>query len=283
MIAQPVVLSSLHVQPLLAARQKGLASASLSLDLGLTTVQLPLYADHVPLPGGLLLDWSSIETIHETSNVCFVVAASGIEKIQRFSQETRRFCSLMPTAGAPTLLLAGFPMHRIKDIDPHEDTRRKIKAVAPVRGRVLDCTTGLGYTAIAASQTADEVITIELDPAVLEVARLNPWSRGLFENTNITQLVGDTFEAVQEFRDGYFSHIIHDPPTFSLAGELYSATFYRDLFRILRRGGRLFHYVGDLKSGFGQRVVKGVVRRLHEAGFGRVRPFPQAFGVVAYR
>ena len=38
---------------------------------------------------------------------------------------------------------------------------------------MLDVCTGLGYTAIAAARTAEHVVTIELDPTVLEVARRN--------------------------------------------------------------------------------------------------------------
>jgi hypothetical protein len=83
--------------------------------------------------------------------------------------------------------------------------------------------------------------------------------------------------------DRAFSRIIHDPPTVSLAGELYSGAFYRQLFRVLSQGGRLFHYMGDLDSNLGGRVAKGAIRRLRDAGFARVRPYPRAFGVVAYK
>jgi hypothetical protein len=176
-------------------------------------------------------------------------------------------------------------MHRIKGVDPHRDTQRKIRTLAPVAGRVLDTCTGLGYTAIEASKQAavEQVITIELDPTVLEVARLNPWSRSLFENPKIQQVVGDAFEEIEEFEDGRFTRIVHDPPMFSLAGELYSGEFYRHLYRVLARKGRLFHYVGDPDSRSGRNVTRGVVRRLQEAGFGRVVRKPRAFGLVAYK
>ena len=85
-----------------------------------------------------------------------------------------RAYSLMPTEGAPTLLVWGIPMHRIKGTNPQRDTLTKIQAIAPVAGRVLDTCTGLGYTAIEAARTAEQVVTIELDPTVLEVARLQP-------------------------------------------------------------------------------------------------------------
>lgn len=254
----------------------------MSPDLGLTETEAVLEPDGVILPGGGHLSWSDVEEIAAAKNACFALREDGLQRVQAFSAVTNRFCSLMPTALAPTLLVAGFPMHRIKDTDPHHDTLRKIRALGPISGHVLDTTTGLGYTAIEASRKADHVITIELDPAVLEVARLNPWSQRLFDNPKITQLVGDAAELIQTMEDEAFSRIIHDPPTLSLAGDLYSGAFYRQLFRVLARGGRLFHYMGDPNSSLGKRVGKGAMRRLRDAGFAQVRPYPEAFGVVAH-
>jgi predicted methyltransferase len=205
------------------------------------------------------------------------------EKVQRFSERLNRLYSLMPTERAPTLLVSGILMHRIKGIDPYSDTLRKIGTISPVMGRVLDTCTGLGYTAVEAAKTAEEVVTVELDPMVLEVARFNPWSRSLFENPRIQQIIGDSFEVILGFEDRAFARIIHDPPTFSLAGELYSGEYYRHLFRVLKQKGRLFHYIGDLDSRFGRNVARGVVRRLQEAGFSRIVRKPGAFGLVAYR
>lgn len=181
------------------------------------------------------------------------------------------------------MLIAGFVMHRIKDTDPMQDTRRKVAAIAPVVGRVLDTATGLGYTAIEAARTAETVVTVELDPGAQEIARRNPWSQELFSNPKIQQVMGDASEVVQTFEDESFARILHDPPTFSLAGDLYSGAFYRQLYRILKRGGRLFHYIGDPESKASGGVTKGALRRLQEAGFTRVVRRPEAYGVVAYK
>ena len=181
------------------------------------------------------------------------------------------------------MLISGIPMHRIKNTEPYADTLSKIKAIAPVEGQTLDTTMGLGYTAIQAARTADHVTTIELDPAVTEICRLNPWSQDLFDNPKITRLIGDAFDLIAEFGDGSFARILHDPPMFSLAGHLYSAEFYSQLLRVLRPSGRLFHYVGDPDSRSGRNITRGVMRRLTESGFRRVKPYPRAFGVVAYK
>ncbi len=282
-MAYPIVFSHFQAGPLLSARRSGQARVKSTPDLGLSQVEVALGEAGVVFPDGTRISWEQIGDVNEAKNACFIWQGESFEKIQQFSAFTNRFCSLMPTEGAPTLLIAGFPMHRIKGTDPYRDTLSKIKCIRPVKGRVLDTTTGLGYTAIEASHEASEVTTIDLDPTVLEIARFNPWSRGLFENSNIRQLIGDSREVIEDLPDNHFSRIVHDPPTRSLAGELYSLDMYRQLFRVLAHGGRLFHYTGNLESGLGSTVVKGAIRRLHEAGFREVRPAPQAFGVVAYK
>jgi predicted methyltransferase len=271
------------VQPLITARREGRSAAVISLDLGLTAAKVILTHEGIELPDGRSLAWEHIDKVNADVTACFVVHEDGVRKIQVFSGFLNRSYSLMPTAGAPTLLNSGFTMHRIVGIDPYQDTLRKIRAIAPLRGRVLDTATGLGYTAIEAAKTADHVLTIELDPAVLEIARLNPWSGALFHHPAITQMIGDTSEEIRGLDDQSFTRIIHDPPSLSLAGDLYAGQFYRHLFRVLRRGGRLFHYIGNLQSKHGHRVALGVVRRLKDAGFARVVRCPAAFGLVAYR
>ncbi len=278
----PYVLSHYQVSAISEARQAGQNSAAISLDLGLTQTSVQIHTDYISLPDDQQLTWSQLELISRNELTCYTISGGEIEKIQFYSDFQNRFYSLMPTLRAPTMLISGIPMHRIKDTDPHRDTLSKIRAVSPVVGPVLDTTMGLGYTAIEAAKAAEHVTTIELDPTVEEVCRRNPWSQGLFDNPKISRLIGDAYDVIEQFEDGSFSRIVHDPPMFSLAGDLYSADFYRQLLRVLKPRGRLFHYIGDPKSRSGSGVTRGVVRRLHEAGFQRVKPRPEAFGVVAY-
>jgi predicted methyltransferase len=282
-MVHPVVLSYVQIESILAARQKGLTSVEVSPDLGISRVNAVIAATGVRFPSGEQLDWQQVEKIKKAHNSCFIVEDGTIKTIQVFSEYTNRVCSLLPTQHAPTMLIAGFTMHRIVDTDPMQDTLQKIATIAPMTGRVLDTATGLGYTAIEAAKTAEQVITIELDPGAQQVARLNPWSRDLFDNPKIQQVMGDAFEVVQTFEDESFARILHDPPVFSLAGELYGSVFYQQLFRVLKRGGRLFHYIGDLNSKSSGTVARGAIRRLQEAGFTRIVRRPEAFGVVAYK
>ncbi len=282
-LTQPIILSYVQADSLFKAKQQRITSAQISPDLGLSTVMVTLTSEGVAFPNGEHIDWHSIEKISKSEVNCFILEDNAVRPVQVFSTYTNRVCSLMPTRGAPSMLIAGFVMHRIKDIDPMQDAVRKIAAISPIVGRVLDTATGLGYTAIEAAKTADEVVTIELDLGVQEIAQLNPWSQALFHSPKICQIMGDAYEVVQTFKDGSFARVIHDPPTFSLAGELYSGAFYRQLFRVLKRGGRLYHYIGDPNSKASGGVTKGALKRLQEAGFARVVRKQDAYGVVAYK
>jgi uncharacterized protein len=278
-----IVLSSFTVIPLLEARRDNLEAATFTPDLGLSMIEVTLSKAGIQFQSGEQFLWPVIEEIAEEENACFLLENGTLQLIRKYSPAFDRFYSLYSTESAPTMLISGIPMHRIKGTNPRLDTQSKIKALAPIGGDVLDTTTGLGYTAIEAAKTASQVTTIELDPTALEIARLNPWSQGLFNNPKIQQVIGDSFEEIDRFSEGSFSAIIHDPPMFSLAGDLYSKTFYQRAFGVLKRNGKLFHYIGDPESKSGGRITAGVIRRLKEAGFRQVIHKPQAFGVVAYK
>jgi hypothetical protein len=280
-VKNQALLSHYQAEELLLDKARGLDQTGSSMDLGISVVEVALSGEGVQLNQDLVIPWDWIKTIADDQNACFALNAEGPIKVKTFSQATNRPISLFPTRQAPTLLIAGLPMHRIKDTTPNKDTQAKIQAVKPILGKVLDTSTGLGYTAILASKTAQKVVTIELDPAVLEIARQNPWSQELFTQKNIEQLLGDSFDLIEDMEAKQFATILHDPPTLTLAGHLYSTDFYAELLRVLKPGGRLFHYVGDPASKSGSRTTNGVVQRLEQAGFSSVRRYPRAFGVTA--
>ena len=276
-----VILSHFQATPILAAMARGERLIRASLDLGLTTIEIGLTEQEAILPIGPISK-DVLRDISESDVNCFVIEAGVAKKIQAYSKEFERHYSLMPTESAPTMLISGLPMHRIKNTNPHKDTLAKIRAADP-RGRVLDTATGLGYTAIQAAKTASEVVTIELDAVAQQICRMNPWSRELFDNPKIEQKIGDSFDVIETFERESFSRIIHDPPMFGLAGHLYSGEFYAQMFRVLKPGGRAFHYIGDPESKSGSRVTRGVVERLKQAGFARIENAAEAFGVIAFK
>jgi predicted methyltransferase len=275
------VLSRFQAAELLQARERGRQSAETSLDLGLSRQEVQLDEIGIHAGGQPLLSWRQLQVIADSENGCFRVRNGASEEIRGYSESSRRTYRLFPTAEAPGLLISGFTMHRFKDISPRRSAQEMVKAAAPVRGRVLDTATGLGYTAIAAAKSAVAVVTIELDPGALEMAQANPWSQALFHHPAIRRIQGDSCEEIAKFPDRHFSVIIHDPPSMSLAGDLYGEGFYRQAWRVLTGSGRMFHYLGDPGSALGGRVSRGVVNRLRAAGFQRIVPKPFAHGILA--
>lgn len=171
-------------------------------------------------------------------------------------------------------------MHRMQGTTPDREAKDKVRALRIRGGRVLDTCAGLGYSAIAAAEAGAHVLAIEVDPGVVAVARTNPASAALFEHPSIALVLADSLELVAAVPDGAFAAILHDPPTLSRAGDLYSGAFYRELFRVLAWRGQLFHYTGEPGAARGRDVVSGVVRRLEQAGF-RARVEPSLAGVLA--
>jgi predicted methyltransferase len=273
-----IVLSRFTAAPLLQTKSGTVPS---SADLGVTGCSVEVNENGATFPDGTIVGRKALEKIAKSDRGCFEIIDGEAVAIQQFSETTGYMRSLAATKGAPTMLVSGIPMHRIKNIDPMDDTKNKIEAIGSIHGKVLDTATGLGYTAIMAAKKADNVVTVEIDPVGIEIAKRNPWSRELFDNPKIEIQTGDIDEVIDSFPAGEFSAIIHDPPTFQFAGELYSLEFYEKLFRVLSRKGTLFHYIADPDSKLGGRMTKGVMRRLHEAGFAKVERRPKAFGVIA--
>jgi uncharacterized protein len=254
-----------------------------STDLGLTAVELRLSEQGADLGNGTVLSWETVREINENEKYCYVIGNHLPLPVRAYSERSGWSFSLLPTPSAPAMIIAGFPMHRVKNTTPLEAAGLMIEAIAPVTGLVLDTTTGLGYTAILAAKTADKVTTIEFEPMAQEIAHQNPWSQELFNNLKIDQIVGNCIDIILEFNPGTFSCIMHDPPASSLAGDLYSQEFYLQLFRVLKPGGKLFHYIGDPGTKTGERSTVGVMRRLHDAGFRQVVRKPLAFGVAGIK
>ena len=182
---------------------------------------------------------------------------------------------------APTIEISGIKMHRVIGITPWKDSETKVSLLGIKTGEhVLDTCTGLGYTGIHAYMRGGNVVTIENDSNVLDIASYNPWSREL---ANIDIFLGDAYDVIQSFDDMMFQAIIHDPPRFSRSGQLYSLNFYRELYRVLSDDGRLFHYCG--RVGYKKRgldIIKGVAVRLRKTGF-KVKLMRDRMGVYAYK
>ena len=79
---------------------------------------------------------------------------------------------------------------------------------------------------------------------------------------------GDIAKQIVTLPSDSVDAMLHVPPRFGIAGELYSQVFYDQLARVLKRRGKLFHYTGTPnKLTSGRDVPNEVVKRLRQAGF----------------
>lgn len=180
---------------------------------------------------------------------------------------------LVPTEwGAPTFEIDGIKMLPTSKLSPFEDARRKVELVQPRGKRLLDTCGGLGYfAACALEQGAAQILSFEKNPSVHWLRRINPWSPdpGSAEAAGRLELrQGDVSLAIADLPEAGFDAALHDPPRFGIAGELYAQAFYDQLARVLKPGGRLFHYTGaPNRLTSGRDVPREVAKRLENAGF----------------
>ena len=263
-----MILTHIQAKQLLEASKKGLKETEVSLDLYKTLSKVKIQNNEFIFPDNQKLNESQLKKPIKDDNVCFLIRDNSLIKIQLFSDKTNKFYKLVPTKDAPTIEISGIRMHATKDMAPMEDTKRKIESIAPIHGIVLDTCMGLGYTAIASSKLAEFVMTCERDENVLEIAKYNPWSQELFNNKKISVLKTSVFDEIKVFKSQMFDVVIHDPPRLTLATELYSLEFYKQIFRVLKNNGKLYHYTGSPGSKFRHvNLIGNVSKRLKQAGF----------------
>lgn len=201
--------------------------------------------------------------------------------ISRFSAS---LIKLVPTEwGAPTFEIDGIKMLPSAKLSPFDDARRKVELIAPAGKTVLDTCGGLGYFAACCLDAGvAQIRSFEKNPDVLWLRTLNPWSpdpdaAGSGGRLQLAQ--GDVSEEIAALPSNSVDAILHDPPRFGIAGELYSQVFYDQLARVMRSGGKLFHYTGaPNKLTSGRDVPREVAKRLEKAGF---KAEPALDGVLA--
>ncbi len=283
-----MIISSEQAQQLLESNKKGLKEIDISLDLNQTKTNVKIENGFFIFPNNQKLDESQLKKPMKEKDSCFLIRDNSAVKIQMFSEGTNKFYKLVPTKDAPTIEISGIRMHVTKEMTPMEDTKKKIESIMPIKGIVLDTCMGLGYTAISASKHAEFVFTCERDENVIEIAKFNPWSKELFHNTlknskgifgapkiakqffreKINILNTSILNQIEIFKNSMFDAVIHDPPRLNLASELYSLNFYKQLFRVLKKDGKLYHYIGSPGSKNRKINLAGnVANRLRHAGF----------------
>lgn len=248
---------------LLRARDAGEPAWSGSLDLGRSTGTATLLADgwewhnqRYPYPGKL------------KDRTIYWWDGDGFAAVSRYAGS---LIKLVPTEwNVPTFEIDGIKMLPTSKASPLDDARNKVALVQPAGKRVLDTCGGLGYFAACCLDAGVASIrSFEKNEDVLWLRTLNPWSPDPQASEGRLQLAhGDVSQEIATLPDAGFDALLHDPPRFGVAGELYSQVFYDQLARVLVRGGCLFHYTGSPnKLTSGRDVPREVAKRLEKAGF----------------
>jgi predicted methyltransferase len=260
----PVLIRSTS-QALASARDAGAAELTASFDLGRSQTTAQLAADgwtwqgrRYPYPGPL------------KDRTIYAWDGEGFEPVSQFSGS---LIKLVPTVwGTPTFEIDGIKMLPTARESPLDDARRKVALVEPRGKVVLDTCGGLGYFAACCLEAgAARVVSFEKNEDVLWLRSCNPWSpdpEAPASGGRLQLAQGDVGHEIRKLGDGSVDAVLHDPPRFGIAGELYSQAFYGQLARVLKRGGLMFHYTGSpnrLTSG--RDVPREVARRLEKAGF----------------
>ena len=253
------------VEALLAAHEAGAGTWTGSLDLGRSSGEALLHTDawewrgqRYPWPGKL------------KDRTVYFWDGDEFASVSRYSGA---LIKLVPTQwGAPTFEIDGIKMLPTSKASPIDDARRKVALVQPQGKTVLDTCGGLGYFAACCLDAgAARIDSFEKNEDVLWLRTLNPWSPDPEADTNGGRLRlthADVSQAIADIADASVDAVLHDPPRFGIAGELYSQVFYDQLARVMRRGGRLFHYTGTPNTLTSGRDVPGeVLKRLQKSGF----------------
>ena len=261
------VISTDTLRVIARAIQEEEKEIAISLDLGLTTTKITVTNQGIIYNNKII----AIKTPREKEKNCYYINKDRLEKIQFFADN--KLYQLIPTSYRPIMKIAGNPMHKQPFIERIE--REKLK------GKILDAGTGLGYTAIAAAKTAKEVITLERDQNVIELAKLNPYSQELFKNETIKQLKGDIVKKIITWKDHTFDAIILDGGTPRSSGDFFSLKNYEQAYRVLKNKKKLFHYVPSHHEKQGRDFIAETITRLKKAGFKTISPYKQDNYVIA--
>jgi len=248
-----------------AAVAGGATSLQCSLDLDRSTTSVEIDATHWSWQGQRFpyLESCKERTIYHWDG-------AGFRPVSRYAGA---LIKLVPTQwGPPTFEIDGIKMLPTSKVSPYADAQSKVALIKP-RGKViLDTCGGLGYFASWCLQgEAARVFSYEKNADVIWLRGLNPWSPQI-ESADVAARLslthGDIAEHIVTMTGESVDAILHDPPRFGIAGELYSQAFYDQLARVMRRRGMLFHYTGTPnKLTSGRDVPNEVARRLQKSGF----------------
>jgi uncharacterized protein len=255
----PLLTLDVH-EALREAARSGTSTIECTLDLRRSTTTVEVDAEGWRWEGRRFpfLDVCKDRTIYHWVDDAF----------QPVARYTTSLIKLVPTAfGPPTFEIDGIKMLPTARESPWADAERKVDSIQPRGKTILDTCGGLGYFAAWCVQRgAQRVSSYEINPDVIWLRSLNPWSPATGNGLTLTQ--ADITVAIAALPDRSFDAALHDPPRFGIAGALYSQAFYDELARVLKARAKLFHYTGTPnKLTSGRDVPAEVAKRLRRAGF----------------
>ena len=257
----PLLIQS-EYSHIIEARDKGATSVEISLDLGRSKHTVNIDKEFWEFEGEkyTYLEKCKDNTIYYWDK----------KEFQPVSKYANSLIKLIPTSwGAPTFQIDGVKMLPTSKVCPFEDAKTKVQYIHPKNKNILETCGGLGYfSSWCLAFEANRIQSYEINPDVLWIREHNPWSPNAATEPRLHLSLGDISQEISQLKSNTFDAVLHDPPRFALAGDLYSQVFYDHLSRVLKPKGMMFHYTGTPnKNSRGRDLPKEVTKRLKKAGF----------------
>jgi predicted methyltransferase len=251
----------------------------ISLDLGKTHEKVDFIYDKASKIFTIKtfsISLSDLKRVLRHNEDTFILSEEGLEKVKIFSNSTNKLAKLVPTSPttAPVLEISGVRMHNVSHIDdddPMENAKLMVESLGVKQEKILEIGFGLGYTSKFLMESGNHVTVYEIDPAVIEIAKISPWSQDIVQNPALHIINKDISIEIKSIPDASFEAVFHDPPRLKNAEELYAASFYKELYRVLKHQSKIYHYIGRQREEFqGVDIFEKVKRNLKTAGFGKI-------------
>jgi predicted methyltransferase len=212
-----------------------------------------------------------IEKLSKKDNEIIILKDEMIYPAEIYNEDTSILYNLVATKknSPPTVHISGIKMHATLNTDPLKDAKDKVKTFKKVYGEVLDTCMNLGYTSMTLLKYASKLHSCEIMEDIINLAKLNPYSKELFSSDKITIHNRNIKDLILEFEDKQFNFILHDPPSYSTAVYLYSHEFYKNMYDKLKNNGKIYHYTGMPKfKNRSSDLISKTIKKFKEVGFG---------------
>ena len=172
-----------------------------------------------------------------------------------------RYYALTWTNNAPILEIDGIRMHVFYLKSPFK-YGRYVANIVRNGTYYLETCFGQGYI----SRLIDKpLVSYEKSKAVLELAKLNPWSQDALNKHKVHN------KSIWDLEEEGFDRIIHDPPSFRTAQDLYSQSFYKLLYERSKPGTIFYHYTGEPNKRKRFNIMSHVIKNAEKAGWRLLR------------